>query len=226
MKWRYLIYVLAVVLYSCKDDPKEPERHPEKAVLYFPEANAVCNTGRIISATESEVTLKWLPSEFTTDYEVTIEDLEAKTSVRYSTQQPEKLVILKLNTPYSWYVTSIGLTGDPAVSDKSRFYNSGPGATSFAPFPAEIVYPIMGQQVNGVNRRIKLEWKGADADNNITGYDLYFGSGTPKLVLSDIGVLAVDTISVSSGNTYFWKVVTKDGDGNASDSGVYQFKVK
>jgi hypothetical protein len=31
-------------------------------------------------------------------------------------------------------------------------------------------------------------------------------------------------VAVSSGVTYYWKIVTKDIQGNISDSGIFQFK--
>jgi hypothetical protein len=33
------------------------------------------------------------------------------------------------------------------------------------------------------------------------------------------------TLSVASGNIYFWSIVSKDAEGNTSESGVYQFKI-
>jgi hypothetical protein len=35
----------------------------------------------------------------------------------------------------------------------------------------------------------------------------------------------LNNVSVTSKNTYYWKIVTKDSQGNSSDSDIFVFKV-
>ena len=34
------------------------------------------------------------------------------------------------------------------------------------------------------------------------------------------------SVSVSSGNTYYWRIITKDNESNSSESQVFQFSVE
>jgi hypothetical protein len=63
-------------------------------------------------------------------------------------------------------------------------------------------------------------------DNDIAGYDVYFGANpSPALYQGNLAP-TVTTLSVTvTTNTYYWKVITKDGKGNSSDSGVFKFVV-
>jgi hypothetical protein len=53
------------------------------------------------------------------------------------------------------------------TSETWKFYNSGSGTIAYAPFPAEVVSPLMGQNVTASINKIALEWIGSDANNNI-----------------------------------------------------------
>ncbi|HEY0667793.1 MAG TPA: hypothetical protein VGD22_06430, partial [Sphingobacteriaceae bacterium] len=108
-----------------------------------------------------------------------------------------------------------------------KFYNSGPGVTAYAPFPAEILSPAMGQVVTPISGKITLDWEGSDVDGDIINYDVYIGTGsTPALLKEKLTASVLSDVSVNSNTTYYWKIITRDSKGNTSDTGVHQFKVK
>ena len=79
--------------------------------------------------------------------------------------------------------------------------------------------------------RVTLEWNGADIENDIVGYELYFSATShhlKSLVASPSASFQVLKRSgVASGIQHIiGSVITKDGEGNSSsDSGIFVFKV-
>ena len=111
-------------------------------------------------------------------------------------------------------------------SDTWKFYNAGLGTVSHPPFPADNLSPAYGQNVTATGGTVNLTWTASDPDNDIAGYDVYFGTtATPTISKSNITDKFMNGVAVTSGITYYWKIVSKDNQGNTSDSGVFQFKV-
>ncbi len=223
------IILLCTLSWSCKKNPSpEPPKNPAKAVLTFPAQNEACTTGTIISATQSSVEFKWNKSENTDSYELVLKNLESGTSTTNPAGANNQLVLtINRNTPYSWYIISkLAASTTPAQSETWKFYNAGPATSSYAPFPADALTPVMGANVTATAGKISLSWTGSDADNDIATYDVYLGtSNTPAILSSNVTASPLANVTVSANTTYFWKVITKDSKGNTSDSGVYQFKV-
>lgn len=226
MKYRVLIILLIVFCWGCqKDTPPPPAIPPEKVSLAFPGQNEVCTEGSIISALQSSINFRWDSSANADSYELNVKDLVSGLSAVYHTTQTQLDVALSRNTPYSWFVVSRSQrTGVTAKSDVWKFYNAGPAVVSYAPFPAEIVAPAMGQIL--ANGTVTLDWNGTDVDEDIIGYDIYFGTtASPALLMADQTESILTGVVVAENTTYYWKVITKDAKGNRSDSGLYQFRV-
>jgi len=224
------IILLTTIISGCgggKNNTPQPPSPPAKAVLTAPAQNGICITGTVVSGTQSSVTFMCNAANNTDVYELVIKNLLTSTTSSQSTNKTQLAVTLLRNTPYSWYVKSIsGQVSTTAQSDTWKFYNSGPGVAVYAPYPAEITAPIYGQIINAGT--VSLTWTGSAVEGaKITGYDVYFGTTTtPALSKSNIIDSFVNNVAVTSGNTYYWRVVTKDENGNSSDSGLYQFSVK
>jgi hypothetical protein len=199
---------------------------PGSATLSAPAQNEVCATGTIISATQSSITFSWNASANTESYDLVLKNLLTSTTATQNTTATQLTLTLLRNTPYSWYIVSkSSKTTAIAQSDLWKFYNSGPGVVTYAPFPADITSPTYGQGVSTAT--VDLKWTGSVVSPDvIAGYDVYFGTGSsPALLKSAITDSFVNAVNVTSGTTYYWKVITKDVNGNTSDSGVYQFSV-
>jgi hypothetical protein len=220
-----LILLLLSIVAGCKKTPK-PLVPPAKATLVFPKQNELCTNGRVVNPTESVVLFDWDDSQNIESFELTIKNLLTGVAIIKSTTETQQEVTILRNTPYSWYITSkssrIAVT---AQSDVWKFYNSGPGEVSNAPFSADITAPSMGQSVKP-NGLITLSWTGSDVDGDIIGYDVYFGTtNSPALLKANITDSFLAEIAIESNKTYFWKIITRDSKGNTSVSAVYQFKV-
>lgn len=233
MKKFTLFCTLLFVVLSCKKNatndpiPENPKVAPAKAMLNLPGQNEICISGSVISSTKSKVSFKWIKAANATSYDLVYKDLIVQQVTTISTTNTELDVVLDRNTPYLWYVISkTTLSTDIAQSEEWRFYNSGLGTVSYAPFPAEIIKPLMGEQIAAVGNNIILHWTGADVDNDILNYDVYFGNtAQPTLFRSNVISNQQEVASIVSGTTYYWKVITRDKNNQLSDSGIFQFKV-
>jgi hypothetical protein len=231
MRKAALYIVVICLLMGCggKKNNPTPPLSPAKAILTAPTENAVCTTGTVISGTQSTITFTWNASSNTDSYDLVLKNLLTSATTTQSSSQTQLAVTLLRNTPYSWYIVSKSTkTATTAQSDTWKFYNSGPGVVTYAPYPADITSPTFGQSVAATSGTVNLTWTGSAVDNStIINYDVYFGtSSTPALFKSAVTDSFVDGVSVTSGTTYYWKVITQDVNGNTSDSGVFQFSVQ
>ena len=217
------------VLASCSKENSRNFGAPESAVLLQPAANEACTNGKIVTNETSIISFKWNASDRTEKYELHINNLEKSTELTLETTSTSMEVPLESNQPYSWYIISRSSRNSAeGRSETRRFYNSGEGKTSYAPFPAEIVAPFMGQILSNTNGKVSLDWTGSDADNDLSAYDVYFGTGSNDLapLKTALTESILTDVEVQPGNTYFWKIISRDLKGNTASSGVYQFDVK
>lgn len=226
---RIFIYIAitCAVLTGCgKGKKNEPVLQPEKASLVFPEQNAVCVTGSDQSSTLSTIVFKWSHGANVSAYDVNVKNLLTGVSVTQSVTTTEISISLLKDTPYSWFVVSKSSSGSKtAQSDTWKFYNSGNGVLSHAPFPADELKPATGQ-TTPVNGLVTLTWNGSDVDNDILNYDVYIGIiQDAPLYKKEISNNSLENFFVKPKTTYYWWVVTRDTKGNTSKSDPVLFSV-
>ncbi len=201
------------------ENPDRP--NPLIVNLQFPHQDGLCNLGTDITPTQSTVVFEWEASTTAQSYTIYVQNIVTGSSVQQQTDQDKIGIVLDRAMPYSWYVEAT----DGSKTEQSetwKFYNAGPGVETYAPFPANLDAPAMAASVNTAN--VTLQWTGSDVDNDIVSYDVYFGtSNPPNLHASDVAANETN-VSVTSGSIYYWKIVTKDVVGNASDSDIFQFR--
>ena len=224
MKKHLLLCLLCLAVISCKKPTKVIDP-PTKATLSLPNNNEACTTGTIVSGTLSSIVFKWSASQNAESYDVTIKNLETGAVTTQSTTALELSVTLARNTPYSWFVTAkSSKIATTTQSDIWKFYNAGEALSSYAPFPADMVTPKMGQRITPTAGKISLDWTGSDVDNDILNYDIYFGAtATPVLLKANQTDSALPDVTVNAASTYYMKIITRDSKGNTSDSGVITF---
>lgn len=237
-KYIYIVIIVSLIL-SCGggDDgtsgpPTPPDvMSPVATTLIFPEDDTVCNISEILSETQSRVTFQWNNSENTDSYELSIRNLNTGnilTSITNNTGSNiiESPLIIQRGTPYEWSVISMAEgTTETATSQTFRFFNEGPGLESFAPFPAEAVLPIQGNTANiAAGNMVTLEWTTSDIDNDITDFEVFFDTANPPV--NNAGQVTESTIDVAVelNQIYFWQIITRDSNGNSSNSPIFQFR--
>jgi hypothetical protein len=220
-----LLVLFGVLLIGCKK--KSSPKPPESANLVFPNKNSECTTGRDLNQSTSEVEFQWMASNHSETYELRVTNLNTNVTQIISTAAISAKLPIAKGEPFSWFVRSLNTqVTQTALSETWRFYNAG-FQTTYAPFPAEVINPKNGTSAfKDINNEVSLEWEGADVENNIDGYEVYFSTTSPPDVLIASPTSAVNTVKVSvvTNTTYYWKIITKDSDGNSSDSGIYSFK--
>jgi hypothetical protein len=230
MKKLLPLLFMGLILIGCgkKKNTPVPILPPAKAVLSTPSQNAVCTTGTVLSDTESSILFTWNTADNAGNYDLVLKNLLTSDTTTQNTNQTQLTLTLLRNTPYSWYIVSKSdKTSATAKSDVWKFYNSGPGVVTYAPFPAEIISPTFGQQVTASSGTINLSWTGNSVDNATLVYDVYFGtSNSPVILKSNLTDMFLNNVTVISGTTYYWRIITKDPNGNTSDSGLFQFSVQ
>ena len=225
-----MISVLMVTLTACpggKDDPKPDETgEPGSVNLVFPENNTECTEGVVINDTESTVIFQWQAAQNVDSYEVNLTNLETGSAGTANSDTNELGIVLDRGVPYEWFVISKKNGSNEAPKSATwRFYNQGPGVENYAPFPAEAVNPTSGQTVTTPGT-ISLEWRGSDVDNDIVEYEVLFGTdANPTAILGTTAQTTIEA-TIASGQTYYWRVITKDGAGNTSQSEVFEFQVQ
>jgi len=219
---------LILIVTSCSSDDSGDEvitsDPPTAATLIFPENNTECNEGIVISDTETEVLFQWQEATNASSYVLQITNLNDGTSRNISTISNEFLIRIFRGTPYSWSVESlVGGTNETAESTTWRFYNAGLPQESHPPFPAVAISPDPGSSIDG--GAVVLQWEASDIDNDIVSYTIVLDTVNPPV--TEVGTTSNTNLEVTgtSGLVYYWKVVTTDAIGNASDSQIFQFGV-
>ncbi len=225
MKLFSLLFVGFMLIGCSKKDAPIP---PEVSLLLFPLENSECTTGQDLNATTSQVEFKWSSANNTETYELRVTNLNTGITQTISTQALSAKLPLAKGAPFSWLVNSKNSQVSASTPSATwRFYNAG-YQTVHPPFPPVIIAPKLAEYVfKDINNEVTLDWSGADVDNDIMGYDVYFSTETPpvNLTTSTPAGTTAFKVSVSSNTVYYWRVVAKDGQGNSSDSGIFNFTV-
>ena len=233
---KFLFVLSCILIASCGggggDDPVTPEppevviTPPGASTLLFPDNNKECTEGEVLSEVQSSVNFQWNASTNTNSYEINVINLTTNSTARIISNTNSAPITLSRGTPYEWFVISKA-TGvvETAQSPTWRFYNAGQGIANYAPFPAVAIAPVRGSSISNTTN-VTLEWSGSDVDDDITEYEVFFGTENPPT--TSIGVTAETTSSaqIIAATTYYWSVVTKDSGNNTSTSEIFEFKTK
>jgi hypothetical protein len=180
----------------------------------------------VVSESNNRITFQWNEAQNTDSYTLVIKNLNTNQEINQSANTNQAAVTLDRGTPYQWSVISKAQgTTTTASSATWKFFNAGEGITNYAPFPADAVYPARGTQIQ-TSGTITLEWVGADVDDDISGYEVYLDTATDLTVEPVTTTDSSLEVTVASGQSYFWKVVTFDSAGNSSNSEVFEFSVQ
>lgn len=227
MKGRLFLVVIFGAFFGCGGDDGPPPA-PQGAQLVFPERDSECTTGIEINETQSQVTFEWQPANNTDRYTLTVINLMTNSPQAISTTNTSAALSIEKGAPFSWSILSSNDDSDEtATSESWLFYNAG-SQTTYAPFPAQIIFPRAGGTVQAsTDGEVELEWLGADVEDDIVNFEVYFSSTSPPEILLGTSTTENSTISadVISGQIYYWRVITMDAEGNSSDSGIFDFKV-
>jgi hypothetical protein len=221
MKKYCLLFLL--ILVSCK---KEVIPDPEPAILLGPQNNNNCNTAIVVNDQQSQVNFSWQEAQHTDEYELVVRDLLTNTDAKKNSIRLFTSMVLERGKQYSWWVNS--LSDQKETVGKSEiwtFYLEGLQNSSHFPFPAKLISPENNAQVSLENGAFTLRWEGVDLDDDIISYDIYIGTDPDELQLR-VENHTINSISANlmADQIYYWKVTTRDDEGNVSNSLVGSFR--
>ncbi|MGB1362023.1 MAG: hypothetical protein ACPG7V_02140, partial [Flavobacteriaceae bacterium] len=104
-------------------------------------------------------------------------------------------------------------------------YLEGLPTSSHFPFPAKLLSPEHNSQISLENGAFTLRWEAVDLDNDIESYDVYLGADPDDLkgVAENLTTKSF-SVNLTHDRYYYWKVATKDQQGNVSHSSVGIFR--
>ncbi|MDA0201417.1 MAG: hypothetical protein O2878_07030 [Bacteroidetes bacterium] len=221
MKKYCLLFLL--ILVSCI---KEVIPDPEPAMLLGPLNNNNCNTAIVVNDQQSQVNFSWQEAQHTDEYELVVRDLLTNTDAKKNSIRLFTSMVLERGKQYSWWVNS--LSDQKETVGKSEiwtFYLEGLQNSSHFPFPAKLISPENNAQVSLENGAFTLRWEGVDLDDDIISYDIYIGTDPDELQLR-VENHTINSISANlmADQIYYWKVTTRDDEGNVSNSLVGSFR--
>jgi len=214
---------------ACGSSDQDEVTPPGAVALVAPAGNSVCVKGTSTGETgKSKVSFSWKNAIDAEQYRIDITNLSSKSSLNQVVEGVTCDVTLDAAAYYSWCVTAINAGGSTS-SDTLTFYLSGTPAAHYAPFPADLTFPLPGAVIsaNGASTvQVAFQWSGNDLDNDIAGYALYLDNkdASTSVVSSLVGTTTTQTLA--TGKTYYWKVVSTDVKGNSSVSSVVSFKIE
>lgn len=237
----YCCLVITIVLVSCggadsgdeiiPPTPVQTVDPPTSSTLSRPTNNEVCEEGTSVSDTQNSVNFQWIASSNTDSYDIKIINLDNNQVINQTNiLQTNKVVTLDKGTPYSWKVISRRYeTNVVAESETWKFYLSREGVSNYPPYPSSLVSPTSGHIFPSDTSEIELIWQGSHPENLTMTYDLFIDStdGLQAPNPSNENLTSESkTVQVTSGNSYYWRVKSKDPNENSSYSIIYTFRVE
>ena len=219
---RYL-WIFILLLGTCK---KEVIPDPEPALLIGPKNNDKCNSAIPISYQQSQVNFSWQEALHTDEYELVIRDILTNVDEKKVTLRLTSNLVLQRGKQYSWWVNSKSdQTENITKSEVWTFYLEGNSSNSHFPFPAKLLSPENNSRVSLENGTLVLKWETIDLDNDIESYDVYIGADPDDLSLA-LEELTTNSITATFNpdQYYYWKVATRDKEGNISYSIIGVFR--
>ena len=223
--------LVGLILIGCGGKGNEPAPViipvPGTTTLSLPVNNTACLQGTSASGTSASVSFAWRSASKADSYQLVIKNLNTQVSDTYTTKDTLYTASLVINAPYSWSITATNVSGK-TTSDSWKFYLSGAASSSFAPFAADLTLPASGTTIasNGAaSVQVTFQWTGSDPDNDIAGYSLYLDNTNATTAVIASQTASTATRTLTSGKTYYWKVITTDKVGNTSVSSINSFSI-
>ena len=219
---RYL-FLLVLVLVACK---KEVIPDPEPALLIGPVNNDNCNTAIVLNDQKSQVNFSWQEAAHTDEYELVVRDILTNMDQKKQTIRFFSTVVLDRGKQYYWWVNSLSEQTENIIqSEVWTFYLEGLPTSSHFPFPAKLLSPEHNSQISLENGAFTLRWESVDLDNDIESYDVFLGADPDDLKVVEENLTTKSfSVNLTHDRYYYWKVATKDQQGNVSHSSVGIFR--
>ena len=232
---RFFAILILILFIACEkndvgnnDGDNSENSFPEANSYITPPNNQTC-TGNLISPIQIQVNFEWedfydAEDDYLT-YTFSIINQASSTEVVNETLTATNIsVILDKGVTYSWNVVGTDSDGASTSGPFWQFQTPFDSVSNYAPFPATLLSPINGESLSSA----VLSWEGNDPDPGETDqlkYDVYLGTTNPPILVSANTTEQSHSQALTPG-IYFWKIVSKDPNGNSSISQIRQFEIE
>lgn len=226
---KYLLIVTFILILGCKKsdegnpivEPEVTNTAPSVPLKVYPTNGQLC--------TENPLEFKWNSA---TDkegdaisYELEVaSDAGFNNIVERTTLDVTNITLaLEKGIELNWRVRAKDSKND--FSDFSanwKFYTEGEGIVNYLPFTPTLLNPILNTKVSG--NSASLEWSSSDVDGDELVFDLYFGNTTPPILIEQNISDSTYSMNIVENQTYYWKIIVKDGKGGEAIGDVWKFK--
>ncbi|GAA4276692.1 fibronectin type III domain-containing protein [Aquimarina mytili] len=223
----YIAILCTVFLVSCEadDDVIIPifNQSPEAPKLVFPSNNLTCASTDLEFAWNTATD----PDGDTVSYVIEIAAEPSFNTILFTsvTSAANKVFDLEKGITYYWRVKASDDKGnDGDYSTVQSFFTEPEASINRLPGIPELISPGSGNRVTGSS--ITLDWDANDADGDSLTYDVYFGISDSPSLLEENSTTSQIEVSVSTGITYYWRVVVKDSNQNATMGQIWNFRTE
>lgn len=232
MKKLNYIFVLVMIISACSsggDDSGSGGSGVNKAPnavgsLTYPTNNLLCVTNVL----DFEWSASTDPNGDAVSYVLEISKDNQFTTIdkTFTVTTTIKTVTLSRGEAYYWRVKAVD--SKDATSDYSsinQFYTEREGEVNHLPFAPQNIAPLNSASISGSS--VDLNWNASDVDGDTLKYDVYFGTEAVPTAKAGSNITEKSlSVNVSSGLTYYWKVVVKDSNGGQALGQVWSFSVQ
>lgn len=198
---------------------EERKRFPE-IVEIDPKNDGVISRERRISWRYSQEVSK----DFSVELILATDPAATPKIIPLSTETTEYVVpedILRKGQTYYWKLRFTTKDGKEHVTEWFRFSTLKPTI----PTPPVPVEPKNGTEVKP--GKLVLKWsESTDEDGDLLVYDVLIGTSPEQLIAVKTGIreTRLEISDLEKGKQYYWKVITKDHDGNKVESELVSFR--
>ncbi|SNY99505.1 SusE outer membrane protein [Flagellimonas pacifica] len=225
----FMILSISMIMISCSssggDDPLPPPQEnsaPSAPALVFPINNMLCIDNVLQFDWEASTDLD---SDVIT-YEVQVATDNQFTNIVHtsSTNDTDQEITLEKGEAHYWRVRAKDTKGgESEYSTIWQFYTEGDGEQNHLPFAPSQVFPVNASEIN--ESSVELRWSANDVDNDVLGYNVFFGLGNPPNNITEgqtENTIIIDELE--SGQTYYWKIEVLDGNGGKTIGSLWSFR--
>ncbi|MCK4902360.1 MAG: hypothetical protein KAS76_03300, partial [Thermoplasmatales archaeon] len=146
------------------------------------------------------------------------------TSGDYTQGEAHQWALLEMYTNSLWYYTKYEMFEWGALWGNPDLGMTYAPSQNFPPNEPSNPIPWDGQ--TDVDLDADLSWTCTDPNGDPLTYDMYFGtSSNPPLVSSGQSGSTYDPGTMTSGETYYWKIVAEDDEGASTEGPIWSFTV-
>ncbi|MDO7172521.1 hypothetical protein [Mariniflexile sp. AS56] len=140
---------------------------------------------------------------------------------------PTKTISLEKGVAYYWRVKAVdSKNASSSFSSVFNFYTEGFGKENHLPSSPTLIQPALNITTQGTSA--SLVWGATDADGDALTFDVVLDTSNPPTasIVTNHPEKSYIASSLTSGTTYYWKVITKDSHGGIAVGQVWSFKTE